>query len=861
MRNRFMRTTAAAIAALGMVQPALAVLDSVGPIDPVHGYPAWYMDRNGLALELCVNTNATVLAAGGCVIVSAAPPGGVLTVPEIMPSNWAMEHFYALATMVLTTAGVDANGAPLAGAGKVTLGMGIEGSFATPTPVAGQQIVFNRWRVNHFNAPCTGNYTYYTPNNVPQTFFAASSGRVFETSDIGVGTVTGPLAGTTGPFLLWSATPGGVAKAPFTGPDGKRYISNYNVAAGTAVTGSALANPLLASTKTWIPADIKAMKLSNYILVEGPGIATGNCAATESVSSSDSFQLFGRYFDGGIPSPTKVDRATFTAVDTNADGTPDTFQIGVWAQGQQKAGAASPIMGMALVTGDPLNPTVVSAETVMTRFQLGTTVPGVLPKFEYFQTVTTPKPLIGAPTVLARPAAGSVRVRVTSEVPPTVLNVPLVDELNINSAVWDSSLKTLTVMAESGAFLSAVSPVSQTASNVDCSIPCLTLDNLSLPALASDGVTRIDYKLKSQGSKYAVMKAVIPNVEVPPDSVSVVSSMGGRDTQPVMYSGIAVGSGIALADTASTPMNVAVTIPVLLNDVGVSATPALQICTAATGGTCAVPAPATACVLNTASPQCTVSGGRITITASNDVSFTPKLNVGGTSETFWYQVATATGLVRAPVTVAVGSISGLPDARDDLGIVAVVNKLAVINVLVNDFAPAGIDLSTLKLLSGPCLAPANVTCTPASVSFDAQGRLVFTPTAAGTWTLQYTFTDVLGQLADPGVVNVSAVTSETLILGKALFKTSKIAGVLGNIVVDGTSSVALSHTLELRLPNAATGPQGCNNPTAGAKVAVTTVGSTGAWAFAATALAVQPSSVYVYSPAFGGCLQAVASIK
>ena len=243
------------------------------------------------------------------------------------------------------------------------------------------------------------------------------------------------------------------------------------------------------------------------------------------------------------------------------------------------------------------------------------------------------------------------------------------------------------------------------------------------------------------------------------------------------------------------------------------------------------------------------------------MSFTPKLNVGGTSETFWYQVATATGLVRAPVTVAVGSISGLPDARDDLGIVAVVNKLAVINVLVNDFAPAGIDLSTLKLLSGPCLAPANVTCTPASVSFDAQGRLVFTPTAAGTWTLQYTFTDVLGQLADPGVVNVSAVTSETLILGKALFKTSKIAGVLGNIVVDGTSSVALSHTLELRLPNAATGPQGCNNPTAGAKVAVTTVGSTGAWAFAATALAVQPSSVYVYSPAFGGCLQAVASIK
>ena len=59
-------------------------------------------------------------------------------------------------------------------------------------------------------------------------------------------TLTGPLAGTTGPFLQWSLTPGAAAKAPFVGPDGKRYISDYN-AAGSAVTGSALLKKVFGS--------------------------------------------------------------------------------------------------------------------------------------------------------------------------------------------------------------------------------------------------------------------------------------------------------------------------------------------------------------------------------------------------------------------------------------------------------------------------------------------------------------------------------------------------------------------------------------------------------------------------------------
>jgi len=179
-----LKTLAVAMAAIGLAQPALAVLDSAGPVDPVNGFPQWYLDRNGVALELCVNNNATVLAAGGCVILPAAPPAGVQTVPEVFPNNWALEHFYTLASANITAAGLNGAGVPAAGAGKITFNLSLEGSFSTPVPPAGQQIAFNRWRVFHVNPPCTGNYTYYTPNNAPQTFFAAAGSSIRPKSEL-----------------------------------------------------------------------------------------------------------------------------------------------------------------------------------------------------------------------------------------------------------------------------------------------------------------------------------------------------------------------------------------------------------------------------------------------------------------------------------------------------------------------------------------------------------------------------------------------------------------------------------------------------------------------------------------------------
>ena len=855
MHSRLIKALALSIAAIGIAPSAFAVLDRAGPVDAVNGFPQWYSDKNGVALEMCINIDPAVLAAGGCAILPAAPPDGVLTVPEVFPTNWATEHFYTLASVKLPATGLDKlTRTPVSGAGNIVFNMGLEGSFATGVPTPGTQITFNRWRVTHTNVGCTGKYTYYTPNNPPQTYDGAEGGKIFETSDVGIGTFTGPLAGSTGPFLQWSDVPGGAVKAPFIGPDGKKYISDYN-AVGTPVTGSDLANPLLASTKAWIPAAIKAMKFANYVLVEGPGIATGNCALTESVSTTTGFNLFGRYYEGVLPSVNQVERATYKAVASVAGGVPDGFQVGVWATVAQKVTGLVPTLGMSLFSGDPVAPTSQTLELAMTRQPLPTS-PGTQPKFEFFQGTPAAKQ-VGTGVDLSRPAATHARARITSDAPATVMDLPLVDELRISEALWDSVAKTLTVTAESGALLVAPTPATQTAANADCSVPCLKIDPFGLPAFAVDGTTPTNFKLNTfAGEKFAVMSTVIQNVHVPPAYITVLSSNGGRDTQPVIYAGSATGAAILQPDLVSTPLNTAVTIPVLANDIGVSAPPALLICTAATGGTCGVPAPAATCVANTASTSCTTSGGRLALTADNQVVYTPRANLGGLAESFFYQANTVAGAARAQVTVNVGSLGGLPDARDDLGLSSVAGTAASFSVIANDFALAGIDLATLRITQTPCNLTLGV-CDAATATFNAAGRLLFNATSGGNWSMAYTFNDRNGVLADPGVVTVNVLAGEALVATRFLWSPPKKAGLLGTVQGNGTSTVNLGQVINLYLPNAATGPNGCDFPLLGTRIASTTVvaGPPPAWVMGATALTTRPSQVYAYSPTYKACVQ------
>ena len=295
------------------------------------------------------------------------------------------------------------------------------------------------------------------------------------------------------------------------------------------------------------------------------------------------------------------------------------------------------------------------------------------------------------------------------------------------------------------------------------------------------------------------------------------------------------------------------TVDVLANDVGVAATPNLLICTAATGGTCGVPSASATCTVGTVSTSCTAQGGKLAI-AGGRVVYTPRANVGGLTDSFYYQAATVLGTTqRAPATVNVGLLNGLPDARDDLGHTAIVGKPLAIDVLANDFAFAGVDAATLRITAEPFNLNSGAPA-PASAVFGG-GKLLFTPPSAGKWSLAYTFTDKAGLTADQGVVTVNAIGAELVTVARARWTLPKAPN-LGTLAVNGTVNVAQGQVLQLRQPNAATGAAGCNAPQLGSPLGETVVLASGAFDFGAIPIATRPTAVYVYSPAFGGCTQA-----
>ena len=870
MKQLFKKTMVASVAAVVLAQPALAVLQRQGPVDPAHGFPAWFQDRNGVALEVCsINSpdaiGLAVVNAGLCAIVNVPAPNGVSVAPEVFPTNFSTEHFYTLASASLAPAGQGNLGnvaVPTPGAGRITFNFALEASFANGVPTPGQQLWFTRWRVNHGNVACTGNHTYYTPTRSPQTFPGVARGKTFETTDVGMGNPAAVMSGDIGPFLQWSDVPGGVPRAPFVGPDGKKYLSDGG-GVGSAVTGSEIPNALATSTNPYVPPEIKAMKFTNYVAVQGPGVVTGNCALDELVYSTNTFALFGRFFGGPIPSRNSVDRATYRAVDTNSDGKSDMFQIGGWAQATQEAGKPVPRLGLSLWYTDPANPATSTAEIGMEGAQTAAGAPAYVgqiatPQFEYFQGMTSATQITGT-TALPNPVYTNARVRVITDTPPTTVDVALVDELRINQAVWNSVTKTLTVSAESGAYLQTPTPVGGTAINAICSAPCLTLNAYGLP-LADAAGAAIDYKMKTAATATSpVASIVVPNVLTPPSYVTVSSSAGGRDRQPVIYQGSATGAALFQADTVNVPKDTPVNVDVFANDIGVAAAPNLLICADAAGLTCAVPNAQTACTLATPSAQCTGLGGRMMLTG-NLVTYTPPAGVGGVTDTFWYKASTANGTTAvAQVNAVISNLAGLPDARDDLGNSSVAGVPATIDVVANDFAPAGVDTATLRITQEPCTFTAvTPTCAAGSASFTTiPGKLVFTAPSAGNWTMAYTFTDKAGMIADQGVVAVNALGAESLSIARLQWIAGATGTATSSLRANGVSTIAQGQPIQLMLPNAATGLNGCANPAAGTLLATTRVGGAGAWTFAGVTInsTVKPAQAYLYSPTFGGCTQ------
>ena len=206
--------------------------------------------------------------------------------------------------------------------------------------------------------------------------------------------------------------------------------------------------------------------------------------------------------------------------------------------------------------------------------------------------------------------------------------------------------------------------------------------------------------------------------------------------------------------------------------------------------------------------------------------------------------------------MSIVTVAGAPDARDDLNVAAVTAKPVTIDVLANDFAPAGINLATLRITQEPCNLTTG-TCSPGTANFTTTpGKLVFTPAAAGSWNLAYTFTDNAGVVADQGLVAVAAQNAEVLTVKSGMPKWSAGTGLTGTIDAEGTSTIS-GGTIQMYVTPVGVA-DGCAAPTAAGRtvVASTTVGS-GVWKFSKVAFTTKPNPVlYFYSPSSGSCIQA-----
>ncbi|HEX6829487.1 MAG TPA: Ig-like domain-containing protein [Burkholderiales bacterium] len=216
----------------------------------------------------------------------------------------------------------------------------------------------------------------------------------------------------------------------------------------------------------------------------------------------------------------------------------------------------------------------------------------------------------------------------------------------------------------------------------------------------------------------------------PPAFVTLVSSGGGRDTEPVTVVATAAANQAPVAnpDTATTAEDTPVNIPVLANDTDADGN--VLTVTGVSGAT----------------------NGTATVNADGTVRFAPALNFNGTGS-FNYAISDGNGgTASSSVTVTVTAVNDAPLAVNDSATTAT-NTAVTINVLANDSDPDNIPP-----------AAANAGLTVSAVTQPANGTVVinnpatsvrYTPNAnfSGTNTFTYTVSD--GSLTATATVTVN----------------------------------------------------------------------------------------------------------
>ena len=112
---------------LGACVPAPTGIENAGPVNTDNGFPAYYVDTAGIALELC-------LEPGPCLDPLELPDPSA---PVSFPANFPEEAFWWMGEAILATPA----------GGQLGLSMALEGSFGGGVVLAGDQIAFTRVRI------------------------------------------------------------------------------------------------------------------------------------------------------------------------------------------------------------------------------------------------------------------------------------------------------------------------------------------------------------------------------------------------------------------------------------------------------------------------------------------------------------------------------------------------------------------------------------------------------------------------------------------------------------------------------------------------------------------------------------------
>ncbi|MGE5325241.1 MAG: cadherin-like domain-containing protein [Actinomycetota bacterium] len=749
-------------------------LARVGPIQSGNGFPSWYQDTTGLAMDFCLPLTQAELNAGWCLILPASVPNG--TAPEVFPGNFSIENFYASASSGVRQVTVPGFPSTVV----VLLTMDLEASFANGfNVVPGDQITFARTRIKISPVPFDGTYTVYTP--VGKFVFpdqvAGQKRGIFFTEDIGLGSVgnfNAALGGRMGPFLLPSTSPGGpeLPPIPLLQP-GQDPFYDALVAAGgaTADPGTGrkyIADPARLGPLTGGKTGIAGQPLyvvgdgttrdPNIFRVEGPN---------GWVFESTGFNLMGRIFEGPIAGNMNVDRASYarsagaSTVDVYATASPTT-------QGRIPATPPPSTVPTQLSYYDaPCTPTFDAAGNPGPPFS----APAGLSANQMFASTTSyfgeshPSPVPSGVCIESN------AVNASGQTVTTYLDTALSDQVFITEALFD--------------------PVSQ---------------SLSVKATSSDQVVAQTLDVEGLGAiDPATGRLLVNPLLAPPATVRVISSGGGINEFQVSTGAVAGGTTtlpIAQNDAATTLEDTPVIINVLPNDVNVA------------GG-----------VVSLASLPAL---GTAQVNADGSITYTPNLNANGT-DSFTYHVTVGTLVTNdASVTVAITPVNDPPVAvNDTTG--ALRGFANSVNVLANDTDPDGAaDLASAVIVTG------NANLGIAAGSAFPGGIVTFTPpatTAAGSYTFTYNAIDQAGAVsATPATVTVTVSTTEAIVVAKSIYTQNK-----GRWTVSGTVSPTEGQTITIAYDPATAATYKvngqCTGNAAGIIIGTAAADSLGNWLF------------------------------